>query len=494
MKKSTGKAQRVKKLLKPLLILLWGVACFLFFQTQFPYHFFYEEQNQLFLMDWGYVSTYFDKPAWLACLVGDFLTQFYYYLYAGAAILTVSLLILGDLVRRCFERCFEGHRRMTLLGWIAFALAIAAMTLEARLSLYEGYKLGCIIALIGSTALWYAHSTLNEWAHRWWMHTPTLLVLVPLTYWLFGFGLVVVFMFEILRIALLPRKSRWRYTALIPFCLAAMLPNIFMHKVSEHYCLGKREVMLYPCVINWVDYDQAVILERNFAYDNEYYFGHYEKVIQMYESNTEPETEEMCFFYCLSLAQLDQLPDKLMTMKNPVLGTFYKIGPDTPLYTTKMINELYYLLGDMTYAERAALLANTFSPRGRNVRMVKRLAETNLVKGDDMAAMKYLRLLSKTWVYRQWAANHTPTTMTDAVRQEVARKRQFINKTDHIRVGDDCYTILTQLLDSNPANTIALDYLLCSDIVARQKEVFHRDYEKYGPRQKALYQQALTLE
>ena len=147
-------------------------------------------------------------------------------------------------------------------------------------------------------------------------HTPTLLVLVPLTYWLFGFGLVMVFMFEILRIVLLPRKSRWRYTALIPFCLAAMLPNIFMHKVSEHYCLGKREVMLYPSVINWVDYDQAVILERNFAYDNEYYFGHYEKVIQMYESNTEPETEEMCFFYCLSLAQLDQLPDQLMTMKN----------------------------------------------------------------------------------------------------------------------------------------------------------------------------------
>ena len=83
--------------------------------------------------------------------------------------------------------------------------------------------------------------------------------------------------------------------------------------------------------------------EKLLAFDNEYYFGNYRKVIEMYEEeasgggllptgNTsprgeseraEPHTDEMTFFYCLSLAQLDQLPDKLMSIDAPVLGTFF---------------------------------------------------------------------------------------------------------------------------------------------------------------------------
>src|SRR5574344_2709498 len=81
-------------------IAIIAVACFVFFQYDYPYHFFYKEQNQIFLMSWSYIATYFTKPAWAACLIGDFLTQFYYYLYAGAIILTLSLLTMGDIIRR----------------------------------------------------------------------------------------------------------------------------------------------------------------------------------------------------------------------------------------------------------------------------------------------------------------------------------------------------------------------------------------------------------
>jgi len=489
-----NKTHGVRKLLKPMLILLWGVGCFLFFQMKYPYHFFYQEQNQLFLLDENYVLSYFDKPAWVACLVGDFLTQFYYYLYAGPAILTAVLLLLGDLARRSLDRCFSYSVHKKLVSWGSFVLALVLMTLEARLSLYEAYRLSGIVALTGGVALWLLHDGLCDKIPYWWMRTLTLFLSSSLAFWMFGCGYLALFLLEMLRILLPTFRLRRRYWAIIPLLLVALLPNLMLPKVSEHYRLGKKITLLYPGERKWVDESAAMMLERNFAYDNEYYFGHYEKVVQMYESNTEPETEEMCFFYCLSLAQLNLLPDRLMTMERPILGTFYKIGPETPLYTIKMINELYYLLGDMTYAERAALLANTFSPNGRNVRMVKRLVEVNLVKDDIPAAMKYLRLLSKTWVYRQWASDHTPGTMSEKVKAEIAYKQKYLNRSDHIRVGDDCYTILTQLLDSNPDNIVALDFLLCSDIVARQKKVFLRDYQQYGPRNKALYQQALTLE
>lgn len=77
-----------------VLILLGAIASFVFFQFFYPYHLFYQEQNQLFLFSWDYITTYLDKPGWLACLTGDFLTQFYYYRFAGPTILTLSILWL----------------------------------------------------------------------------------------------------------------------------------------------------------------------------------------------------------------------------------------------------------------------------------------------------------------------------------------------------------------------------------------------------------------
>ena len=77
------------------LYVLGAIACFVFFQFFYPYHLFYQEQNQLFLSSWDYLTTYLDKPGWLACLAGDFLTQFYYFRYAGPIILTLCILISG---------------------------------------------------------------------------------------------------------------------------------------------------------------------------------------------------------------------------------------------------------------------------------------------------------------------------------------------------------------------------------------------------------------
>ena len=135
----------IKHLLPYLCVFLWAIACYVFFQTAYAYHFFYQEQNQLFLLSWTYCADYLRRPAWLASLAGDFLTQFYYYRYAGAAILTASLLVLGDLTRRSLQRI--GLRRG------AFAIAIVLMTLFALFSLRHSYRLASVIAADGGCAL-----------------------------------------------------------------------------------------------------------------------------------------------------------------------------------------------------------------------------------------------------------------------------------------------------------------------------------------------------
>lgn len=494
----------ISLIIRLVLLILWGVGCYIFFQTNFHYHFFHQEQNQLFLFSWDYIQTYFDKPAWLACLTGDFLTQFYYYLYAGPAILAIVCLIFGHFLfyslMRLTSKTDKNHAK---IGWIFFIAALIAMTLEARAAaLGSTSNLSSIIALTGGCVVWYLFdivrtSIINKSSHPLILSFVCLIILITLTYWAFGIGTRFTFIiFEIAKAAVVAAQGvkngamKNGLKSLGCSLVSALFFFILIVFAAPHYYLDYSDALDYPGLGEWSDYGNEKKLENCYALDNEYYLGHYQKVKNMYESFQGEKIDEMTFYYCLSLEQLGMLPSCLPEIKNPMLGTFLKITEDTPRYTIGMINDLYFLLGDMTYTERAALLANTFSPKGRNARMTKRLAEANLINGDIPAAMKYLRMLRQTLVYKQWAIDHIPETMTSEVKAEIARKHQFINTSDNIRVGDDCYVIMTQLLTSNPKNEVALDYLLCSDMLSHQADVFVRDYEKFGPSNKGIFADA----
>ena len=413
----------VKKYGPFVLVIIWGVVCWAFFQFCYSYHFFYQEQNQIFLLSWEHISQYLAPCGWLAKLIGDFLTQFYYYLYMGAIILTVALLIMGDSARRLLERC--GMKRI----W-AFIMAILLMTLGAVFSFHHSYRLWNIISATGLLITLYGATWL--WGKKKWLNGVIVILAAAIGYWLFG----------------LPQWGKLR------------APDF--------------------------------LLEKQFAVDNEYYFGHYQKVIDMVENDKNP-TQEMKFFYNLVRAQQGQLPDYLMRFSDNELGTFYQIGPETPMLTIKNMNELYWVLGDMTFTERAAMMSHVFSPQNRNVRMIRRLAECNIVSQDTMAANKYLRILDKTFVYRSWAEN-----VRKNGKQLYQDKIKFINHHDTITVSDNAHFLMMQLLDSHPDNIVALDYILCSDLLLKDIENFKRDYDRYcvntgQPRLKSLYQEALCI-
>lgn len=489
--------QHKTDILKGVLILLWGIACLMFFQSKFCYHFYNQEQNQLFLLNCNYISAYLNKPAWLACLTGDFLTQFYYYMFAGPVILTLALLTLGDFTRRALERCFIVERKKTLMGWIAFAIAVVFMCYEARLCLDTTNHLSSIIGIIGGTGLFIVVDICSGWLFKgrkqnFIFATSIVLIIAVglLAYSLFGIGFWFFFILELMRCPSFYRQyGMHRWQQLIHTAMNWLVPLAFILPfVPEKYNMTLDDTLTYPGRGKWVDYDEAMLFEKTLALDNEYYFGHYNKVVEMYEHMDIEPTDEMSFFYSLALSQMHMLPEKMMSMKRPFLGTFITISSETPRYVISIINELYYIIGDMTYTERAALLANTFSKKGRNARMIKRLAEANLINGDTPAAMKYLRLMDKTIAYHQWAVDHMPQTMSAPVKLEIENKQQFVNTTGRIRIGDSCYTILTQLLDSNPENLIALDYLLCSDMLSHERDTFVSDYEKYDGARRQIFE------
>ena len=403
-----------------IVMALWAIAFFVFFQFWYPYHFFFQEQNQLFLWSWDYISTY-NHNGGLALLLGDFLTQFYYYLYVGAIILTICLLLVGTLLYKAL-RNFKVGRMVTLI------LALTVMTFIAVCHFSISYRLSSTIAMMGWCLLLWLVSMMKGWKIR--------LMLLAL----------------------------------------GMLPTWLLFGLPEVKKLQGPDL----------------ILEKDFAVDCEYYFGNHDKVIKMVEGS-EKWTDQMLFFYNLAQAQRGELPDHLLKFTQNYLGTFEKIGPETPMFTIRNMNEFYWALGDMTFTERAAMMTNVFSHNNRNVRMMRRLAECNIVSGDSLAAEKYLRILDKTLVYGKWAEN-----MRQHGKQIYQKKMQMVNQHDTITITDNAHFLMMQLLDANADNTIALDYILCSNLLLKDITNFKRDYDRYcidtgKPRLKPLYQEALCI-
>ena len=75
-------------------------------------------------------------------------------------------------------------------------------------------------------------------------------------------------------------------------------------------------------------------------------------------------------------------------------------------------------------AEHCAMLSMIFSPRNSGSRMIKRLAEINLVNGDDEAALKYLRILDKTLLHKSWAEKRIPGQQTPASKGVAGEETQ----------------------------------------------------------------------
>ncbi len=418
-------AKDKKKWLFWSVLVVVAVALFLFYAFAYQYHFYYQEQNQIFLYAPDWINSYFEKPGWLVRLAGDWLTQFYFYQYAGPAILAVIIASTAALAFLAVQGLYKSHSRASIVVPLAVGLSVLAWLFFG--SMAAECRLSSILTVSGWVTVAWLLSRVKWWG----------LLALPLAFWLFGLGSWP-----------MPGKPQWEY-------------------------------------------------EQRLAIENEYYFGNYDKAIALARKYPQPNAVTS-FYYYLSQAQKGMLADSLLCYPVRDLGTLAKIGDQSPLPVINMMNELYYVLGDMTYAERAAMMRNVFSPDNRNVRMIKRLAEVNLASEDTLAAMKYLRMLSKTHVYRSWAAKRIPGSMHPEVENHLKHKRKMVNKQDTLRLGDNCYTILVELLESNPDNTVALDYLLCTDLLVKDMESFKKDYDHFcmergKPRDKSLYQQALMI-
>ena len=159
----------------------------------------------------------------------------------------------------------------------------------------------------------------------------------------------------------------------------------------------------------------------------------------------------------------------------------------SPLLT----GEVYFHLGLVNTAQRHAFEAMESIPNyNKSGRIVKRLAETNLINGQYKVAEKYLRMLEKTIFYRTWAKEKLELI----AHEEQINKHPIYGRMRQMRLQDDFLfsdteldKIFGQLFMQNPKNQLAIQYLLIHPLLNKDIDSFMRyliavqEKVKYNP-------------
>ena len=509
---------------------IWGlvagialvIGCLLYFLYIVPYHVRFKEQIQLFVFSSSYILSYFTKPAAFACLGGDFLTQFFYLIGGGTAIITLLLLTEWRLIFATLKRFSSVKTQhatsLQTLGVASLLPVMIEWILYPDLFFSVAFSVSFIIAL--SAFIIYAKTNGN---------IAVGILLIPALYITAGAS---VFLFVILAIFYDIYVGRrrfiyWTIALVFSIALPFILRHIYLLTLKQAFFypyLNVKQasslvalaliVLLFVCFKNrantirgfWANAIRPYILfviiivlliaglvkttvrNRNqeyiFGISIEAYYNHWDKVLEIAEKAKLKSPVATCYTN-IALSKKSLLGERLMDFYQPFSsGLLIPMTPSAGWFTIFSGSDAYYHIGDMSMAQHAAMLGMIFSPNQRSARMMERLVETNIATGDTAVAMKYVRILGSTLFHQM-----KPDRLKDM-------PHRGIFKEDIIHRANDVKTSLELLVASDPDNLPALNYLLSYYLLTKDIPSFFKAYTAYYkgkyPPQKA-YSEALLI-
>ncbi|MDR1102693.1 MAG: DUF6057 family protein [Tannerella sp.] len=146
------------------------------------------------------------------------------------------------------------------------------------------------------------------------------------------------------------------------------------------------------------------------------------------------------------------------------------------------LSDIYYHIGDIGSAQRYAMEGMTASYQYGNVRLLQRLAETNLLFGEYRAAEKYVAMLEQTLFYRTKGREYHRMLYNDnAVERDsvLGFKRKSLIHDDKYALSYSTSDLFEQLAISNPSCSLPVQYLLAMRLANREMNVFRTLLDKY---------------
>ena len=470
-----------EKYIPGLLTLAFGVVVFLFWSIRYPYVLAYQEQLQLFLFDGDYFCERISEPGGLARYVAEFLVQFYNAAAIGALIIALLFMLVQQLTWRLMRA--KSHYLLSFLPALMLWYAMGD----------ENVMMTYVVALV------MALSVALAWT-RWcagialWKKLIVALVAIPVLYWLIGPMVLLVALVMIPWLVAVPAvvyaltlmllSAQW-----LPFPMTRVMLGVSYYRVPATlpYMLMAIPVVTLlltwfakclPQPRKWVRYAEAlvfailILVPQTYGFDKKKYdlieydylvrVGDWNAIIKKAEKQM-PDLPMSVSATNLALAKTNQLGDRAFD--------FFQRGTEGLLprfernfATAQLTGEIYFNLGLVNTAQRFAFEAMEAIPNyNKSARVVKRLAETNLINGQYEVARKYLKILEKTVFYRPWAQRMMAMLGDEnAINRHplYGMLRQYRLHDDFLFSERELDKICGQLFIHNQQNQMAAQYLL----------------------------------
>ena len=505
---------------------LFTAAAFLFFGLKYPYHIHYQEQLQMFQSGCDYFREVASVPGGLADWCGRFLTQFFYYAWAGAAICALLLCLVQFLTWK-----LAGRDSFTVYSLSFVPAAFCWFHLCGEHSIP-----GAVVALVIALAVALAVSRIRS------RKVASILfpLMVPVMYHICG-GLAAVYLVTVpvilcrrfsfkdmapsIFIALLlgvasPLVARQLFNYPLKRLLLGIHYNRYPHMVAVWMWLAAISVPLIcllkgsstkrsDAVTGWACLAGAAILctagiylnsdmekEEHMCYDFMVRYNMWNRIMMKADRKNPDKPFTVC---CLNLAlgqsgRMEQHQfDYFQNGPQGLLPDFMR-DCTSPLPTA----EAYWALGMVNTAQRYYFEAQEAIPDfQKSARCFKRLAETNIVNGDLEVARKYLVPLTRTLFYRDWAKK-TLSAVNDgsigSATEYSKEKALRFKSTDFLFSDQEMDSMLGKLYLENRSNRLALDYLLSYSLLGKDIPRFIECLSLYeGSPLPKPYQEAFLL-
>ena len=181
------------------------------------------------------------------------------------------------------------------------------------------------------------------------------------------------------------------------------------------------------------------------------------------------------YYHNLAMAKQGRLSQELLNYYQPMEeGLLLPIKQGTRPLFVSCAGEAWYQIGEIIMAEHSTMLGLAFTATQSGERFYRRLAQIAYINGDSCSVKKYENLLG--------------SPIDDSWKEILP----FAPKTDTVFLAGQNRLALKNLLESNPNNIMAYEYLLCYDLLRKDIASFIEDYVP-GKVKSNLYDEAVLL-
>lgn len=495
-------------------LIYWGIIFVLiglFLQYQYAYFFFYQEQQQLFLLTKQYAWDTILVPGGMASYIAGFLQQFY--LLTGFGAFLTSLLLIGvGWMGSNVLFCISGKQKYWI-NFISLLPVIGLLVLHTSLS----YRLAGTIALLMCLIGWYVYLSLDSIRFRWLVGVLLLSVI-----YLWGGSVFSLFVLGLIigDGILNPKYRLWTTIIYLVSYFGWAIISLFVHWTGDikdvilpdsYYEFAEGVNWLYyiwgfylfsllggywfrkkTFPLKWSIFLSAISLGVSFyfiprvqnkiqlyAYERDWYLRNrqWEQIVKTFKNDL--ASVQTLNVLNLALACRGELGDKMFSYPQNGAKTLLATW-DNSLMSALICTDICYQVGDIASAQKFAFEGFVTSSNG-NVRLLQRLVETNIICGSYQVAEKYIALLEKTFFYKTWASEQR-TYLTDSAvinYPEYASRRLSLQGQGIFAVSSNFLQTLKQLIDNNPQNKLALQYLSGFLLLNRNLVAFRELYDTY---------------